>query len=448
MKPVLAWVKANLVSVILLAITVIALPTMLIIGSSMGKKLRESVQSDVTRQMREVTGITVQYSLEPLTPGAPSFSMTMPPNKATTEALTALLEATAKEAEEVRAKIVAFNQRNKGLLVEGVLPEPESAIVAPERLDAMARAWARAHAPLIERLGGGMPPDAETALRQLREIAFRVEQDMTGGRPDVALTPEQREAFTERMSQERVHLYTSRASRLRFYADRRVFADVAPWTETTSPPLELAWEWQWRYWLQDDLVRAIANANAGAPSLLEAPVKRIERIEIDPFTYTGTGQGGGDATAEVRRDYSRSITGRSGWPASPNPVYDVRYANMVLLVDSAQLPRLFDAISTTNLMSVIDIDVVDVGDLREHLRQGFVYTQSPASIVRVTLRVESVWLRDWTSRLMPPRVREAMIGGGGAGSFDDGSGAARGRAPARGQAQQDGFDEYGSERRD
>jgi len=434
MKPVLAWVKANVVSVVLLAVTLVALPTMLIIGSSMSRALRAEVQADLGRQMREVSGATVEYAVEPIIPGAPAYSTRMPPNEATTNALKALLERTAEEAAAVRAMVVEFNRRDKRVLLEGLFPEPESAIARPERLDAMVRVWAGAHAALLERYGAGSPPSQADAMRQLREIAFRVEQDMTGGRPDVTLNEEQVAAMRERMTQERINLYTSRASRLRFYANPGVFAGVTAWTETTPPPLETVWEWQWRYWVQEDIVRAVANANEGASSLLDGPIKRIERVEVDPVSFAAGGGSAGDATAEVRRDFTRSLTGRGGWPTAPNPVYDVRYATVTLLVDSAMAPRVFDAFAATNLMSIIDVDIVRVEDLREHLRAGYVYTRSPASIVRMTLRVETLWLRDWTMELAPPEVRRALTGGGGMGEAGDPTGGAPRRSPARAPA--------------
>lgn len=428
MKPVLAWMKANVVSVILLAITVVAMPTMFIIGSSMGKKHRAEVEQDVNRNMREVTGITVEYAVEPITPGAQAFRTRMVPNAATTTAIKHLLEQSGREVEAARERVVNFNMAGKRPLVDGLFPEPSSAIAAPERLDAMAKAWAVSHTPLIERLGGGAPPDAETAMRQLRETAFRAQQDMTGGRTDVPLTPDQQQALTQRLSQERLHLYTNRASRLKFYADADVFGPVAAWTESTAPPIDLAWEWQWRHWVREDVVRAIAKANEHAPSVLNAPVKRVERIVIEPLAGGAGGAPGTDATAEVQRDFSKSITGRVGWPASPNPVYDVRYATVTLLADSRELPRVFDAFAQTNLMTVIDVDIASVDDLSSHVRQGYVYSLEPASIVRVTMRIESLWLRDWTLALAPPSVRTAMTTGGGAGTEG---------APGRRPAQQD-----------
>ena len=93
------------------------------------------------------------------------------------------------------------------------------------------------------------------------------------------------------------------------------------------------------------------------------------------------------------------------WPDSANPFYDLRYAEIDLVAASSQLPAVLDAFNSTNLMTVTDFDTVEF-DPVPGFQQGYFYGGD--HLVRVHLRVESVWLRHWMKPYMPPSVREAM----------------------------------------
>jgi hypothetical protein len=66
---------------------------------------------------------------------------------------------------------------------------------------------------------------------------------------------------------------------------------------------------------------------------------------------------------------------------------------------------LIEAISSVNLMTVVamNIDSVDVmGDLEA----GYYYGDD--HVVRVTMRIETLWLRPWMAPLMPDGVKRAL----------------------------------------
>ena len=266
--------------------------------------------------------------------------------------------------------------------------------------------------------GGGLPAPAEEVEFTLRQVKEREEQAL-GAEPGTELNEEDRATVDRTLRSERLRLYESRAQQLRFFAGPDAIVGVDAWAGATAPPIETAWDWQWRTWIHDDVLSAVVRANSEASSVLGAPVKRVESVSVAPMTYAasapddrrGGGDGGAapfDPTQAVEADYSGSFTGRAGWPGRSNPLYDVRHADVVLIVRGESIPQVLDAFARTNLMTVVDLDVEAIPNLFDHLRAGYVYTVSGEDLVRVRLRVETLWLREWTAALMPPGVRAAL----------------------------------------
>lgn len=205
-------------------------------------------------------------------------------------------------------------------------------------------------------------------------------------------------------------------------------------------------DWQWRLWIADDLLNAIAMANADSASVVESPVKRVVSLTVldelpggespggDSTGFGGGGisgrrgvdgdggDGGGgldagvaqddavgpvniDSSVEAPLDFGRSFTGRKS-----NAVYDVRNVELVLIVATEQLPALFDALAKRNFMTVLDLELRPA-DSFEAARLGYIYGTAPVS--EATLLIETVWLREWTAPFMPADARAALgIGGG------------------------------------
>jgi hypothetical protein len=157
-------------------------------------------------------------------------------------------------------------------------------------------------------------------------------------------------------------------------------------------------------------------------------VKRILEIDTRPFGTVpggdgsssdlgGRGRGGGgeegeevaagspDPNAPIAPDFSVAPTGRAGWPAAPNGLFDVRYATIQVIVDVNRLPAVLNAIATTNLMSVIDLDV-EAYDRPSDLEEGFYY--GPDTLVVATIGIESIWIRSWMVPWMPDGVRTQL----------------------------------------
>ena len=432
MKKVLAWAKKNLISVISMFVALIALPAMFIFGLSMSNKTNKAVEQEVGKHITDLARVKVEYAMEPLLPGAERFAASMPPNAATNARMKELLQRSASQIADVQKVVVEFNQAGHTPLLEGLFPDPGDPISAPEKLYTMARTWVASYEPLLRSVNAGTAPEPETVLRRLDDLRLREEETRRGGRTDAVLGAQDIQEIRDRLAEERMQIYLSRAASIRFYADTSIFVGVTPWTEAVAPTIDLAWEWQWMHWVHQDVVRALAHANEGF-SALTGVVKRVESIQVDPMNFSrpAGSQGSDDPTAEAPRDFGATLTGRIAAPAAPNALYDIRYANIVVLVDAARVFELINAFSETNLMTVIDLDLASVDDLATHMRNGFVYTRGGERIMRATLRVETLWLRSWTTPLMPPSVQSALgVPGSTMGESEDAPSGGRRARPA------------------
>jgi len=420
MKNVLGWVKANALLVVFAAVAVIALPTMLYFSGSWNSEIQSNVQGEIDDYMRTLRQASVEYVVEPIDPDQQAVSFRRAPNEATNQAIKKILQQREQASQELLQIVERRNKGGKAPLVENLFPSPQPLDSESAKRIRIAEVWPVAHERLLDRAGAGEPLSDEAVFQRLiglwrREIDA-LEQQTAGGN----VTPEQRERLREQLTTERLSIYRDHALDLRFYASPDVFANVEPWDVAErggAPQIGRAWDWQHRYWVHQDIINAMVRANTDAAGQIQAvpygPVKRIESISAPPWPSIHSVQVGEEVDASAQVDLTRPIelnyeispTGRSAWPASDNPLYDIRYADVTILFAASSLPKVLDAISRENLMTVVDLDLEDV-DLEPQLRRGYYYGSE--HIVRATMRIETIWLRPWMARWMPPGVRAEL----------------------------------------
>lgn len=433
MKPVLGWIKSNLIIVIVMVIAVVAVPTSIIFSMKWNKSIRETVTRRVGEDSRKIDAITVTYEVPAVIPGEQPISVRMTPTTEATRRVTALLDSIRHESAAVREDAIRHNSAGKRLIISGyrgqsLYPKPEvqdpANVLFPQPRDnsastrlrqQMITEWPEAHRRLLAEYRAGMPPAPDQVLELIERFRDRDIERITGRRENVKLEPEEEAELADQLSQRRLDIYRSAAREISFYAVPEVFALVRPWPQSQLPTLEQLWEWQYLYWVHQDIVRALANANMDARGqwlpVFQAPVKQVRLIQPEPIDAlalqaSGAPQPGAiNDTAELTKDFSRSHTGRVGWPIAANPVYDIRYVTLRIIIDSAGLPALIDAIARTNFMTVIDVDFTFADGLAA-LESGFDF--GPAHVVDATLRIETVWLRHWMIPFMPPSIRDAL----------------------------------------
>ncbi|MEM6392714.1 MAG: hypothetical protein AAF797_08095 [Planctomycetota bacterium] len=247
----------------------------------------------------------------------------------------------------------------------------------------------------------------------------------------------------------------------------RIFDWAQPGQGSVPTPDQL-WEAQLELWIVSDIVEAIMRTNRvgetfqplnsegqpdGPPRLFavqEVPVKNLIELSVVPgyvglHTAGGLGRGAtpnfntrapvmppnfdrnnfgqpgapgaGNAAAQATGVYGGapevSLTGQGESPVpenfyiSPtgrgsNAVFDVRHARLVVDVDWLRLNELLDQLAETNLITVLKVNLQDV-DERTLLAAGYHY--GPHDVVRAEILLETLWMREWTTPLMPEVVK-------------------------------------------
>lgn len=442
MSGFLGWLKSNFIIVILGILTVVPLPVAWFVAGGMNSKLREERQSEATKALRDVESSTVTYTLPVLSESEEAVSDSGPPNAVKTEFYRA--ERAKREAmlATVRERAVAFNAKGRGVLVEGLFPQPASK--AAEQLlvfDMAKRVQATggetlvsAYDELFRRLRIRPAQDAEVLREQIAARKSALMAQIAPGIAENEIEVSARQQIEQRLVEQRLGTLETHARDTSFYGDASMLpASIPTSVPAVAPTLEMCFNWQADYWLVSDILTAFAEANdrfdtrGVGGSVIEGVVKRVESIAFEPMvsavalapTPTEEFSEGGSAHGA---DYARqraenpaaygaapgaapggvSFTGRK---QGENDLYDVRVASVTLIASYEKLPELVNAISSSNFMTVLDADVYAV-DPWDMVAQGFYLgTDYP---VRVEMKVETLWLRSWTTQFMPTKVRQAL----------------------------------------
>jgi hypothetical protein len=397
-------IKKNLLSIIALTVGLAALIASWIISSGMTKAQIEDVRQDAVREANAINSILVDYELPPLRPGEEPWSLTrVTPNARMTQVVGERLRGLVSQSEQVREAAIAHNRAGKNVLVQGLFPAPEDADAQRVSLSArMVAAWPVAHQQLLEDVNAGQAMDGAQLTDRLTNRRKEIVQSIRGSRANQELSAEEEAEITEELVALRLSLLKAHADNYTVFADKGIFRKLS---EVPSDGLvtadryqSLFWDWQHAYWVHRDLMMAVAKANDGM-GVSAAPVKRIISITLEGAYNSEVTTG--DLSQPIPEDYTRAFTGRNGG----NPLYDVRYADVEAIIDLARLPEIENAISSTNFMTLIDLDYTEYSPDQD-LRQGYFYGDQ--SLVRARMRIETVWIRSWIEEFLPPRVREAM----------------------------------------
>jgi len=180
-------------------------------------------------------------------------------------------------------------------------------------------------------------------------------------------------------------------------------------------------QFQWDIWLVDDVLAAIQIVNkpsATAHGLMQLPLKRIERFQIlpipglvpsdTPAPVVASGEAPAeavsgesiDAKADVALDFALSFNG-----LHTNQLFDVRDASLVVVCETSEIPKFVNALAAQNFITVTNLSLVPIDTFAE-AKKGYAYGGKPCS--QVTLRLQSVWLRDWTVVNMPKGMMAAI----------------------------------------
>jgi len=446
LKPVLAWVKSNLVIVILTAVILIILPTSWFFSNMWDKKIRETQEKQAKDAFGKLNALKVNYTLPQLDPKATAISHNEVPNttlinwfKEQRDALTSQANAVVKKAEDFNKGIggdaASVGRTEHKPLVDGLFPDGGQAKI-DEMEDALLgnRGKPNPYRELLKAARAGEPAEAAALAETLQDFRTREIDKITAGKRD--LTPEEQAELSKQLTDRRLGEYQARAGTFSVYAsmnslpkDKRAsFVPTGSNMDQANLNLSDLFVFQWDYWILRDLFAAVKLANTVNGTLANvdrAVVKRIEKIDITvPAAVTRSAggdagynpmypdqmmdpamSGGAAPTTAVpgmaALDFSQSITGRR----ASNTVYDTRVVTLTAVVSSARLADFISAVERTNFMTVTDMDLAEV-KVWEDLAQGFYY--GPEHVVRVTMTIETVWLRSWMTKYMPAQLKTNM----------------------------------------
>ena len=239
-----------------------------------------------------------------------------------------------------------------------------------------------------------------------------------GKRTRADLTAEDKQRLDEDLLKARKGVYAEVARVISFYATPdSIGLPLAPRNVPSSGmPLDRMFEWNWNFWITEDVVRGVAAANTGFENVLTAPLKRIVQLRIEPIVRDGgpapapaPGAAEGapavagapvDPKPEIPLNFDASFTGRQ-----TNDLYDVRRVTLRIVAATSHLPRIFDALAKQNFITITNT-AMKPADPFAAAREGFLYGAEPVS--EVTLSLEIIQLREWTTQRMPEEMKARL----------------------------------------
>jgi len=184
-------------------------------------------------------------------------------------------------------------------------------------------------------------------------------------------------------------------------------------------PRKIWWS-QLELWITEDVCQSLADANKPAADVSTSAVKRLLKLEIpgpdQAMIFTGNRSAAGAASAvdpsapavlpevnsPVPLDYKITPSGRVSCA-----MYDVVQFRLEMVVTAKDIPWILDCLVRNKLISVLNVESIVAEDVTSAEKNGFFYGQQP--VVRMSVRCEALFLREWTKDLMPEAIKRMLI---------------------------------------
>ena len=297
------------------------------------------------------------------------------------------------------------------------------------------------------------PPSEEDVLVNLQRLKLRYIQTELGKNFDYKMTPSEQSDLMSKLTQRRLGEYSIASEKYSFYVNASSIGAPAKgkqadgiekiWNLTESgnnSDLLKMWDEQMKYWITQDIIDACSKVNKRGP-LAKNPIKRIMQIQFlgrvtgggiagekpaeeappepppspdpsaDPSADPNAGTALEAATAPAEMGvpidpngeivFSNYADSLKGW--SSNQLYDIYRSKVTMVVETTKIPLVTNALVKQNFITITDVQMSPTDPFRD-IQDGFFYGEGPLSTIKFTL--ESVWLREWTGKLMPDEVRK------------------------------------------
>lgn len=423
MNVVMKWVKANVFIVIFCAIIIVVPAIMWFVAGRMNADVHAKVAERASLLQNLDRHRRVTFTLENPVKGNQSNSDTVVLNPSLLDRYRVVSKTISDDAEQIRAEVVALNCKNRRPLVPDLFPSPP--LFERETLPfKMHDSIVKAYQAVLEEIQAGAPPDVNEVRENIESAEERLTTQVLGGDVD----DEGNQAWlVEKLADARLSQYADTAASLRIYASLDALGvppESAVPARAEGQGLVELFQWQWHYWIVQDILLALNDANENSSSILNAPAKHVLLISVPSLgrVAAGTAPGGfgmgpggrapsnkgsdsapaagPNPSTEVALNFGSSFTGRS-----TNPLYDVRVVTLDVVVDTAKMPQVFDALAHRNFITITDAAIKPV-DPFVALQGGFFYGAEPTS--HLTLKLETIWFRQWTAQFMPDKLKQSL----------------------------------------
>ncbi|MCX5659869.1 MAG: hypothetical protein NTW19_09125 [Planctomycetota bacterium] len=411
----LAWLKTNVVVVTSLTLCLISAAALYYIHVK-GQEFRDTLAKRAATYSSITKPQKTPVELPPESPDKPPRPWTLTVNKRAIDEITRVFGRMNEEFISIRKFAVTMNAQNHlPPFMEGLFPEPSR---TPFKAFEARIRYRRALMEMFEPYSPtAVYPQlhAKPALspERIKEGLDREESDYLASmiipKKVGELTIEEGEELQKKKANRLLKMLTEHAKLAHIYSATAINQggfpfDVGGWTEprpTRPSDLDL-WEGQMTLWIVGDIARAIAQTNhVEDPNVhvLNAPIKRLIMARVVPG-YIGGVPKQDPPNTPIKAQFGPSVPfGRVS-----NSLYDIRHVNLSMIVDWHRLPEFFDNLSQANFMCVLKMDIKDV-DEYEQIKEGYFYGKGDA--VQVDMLVETIWLRQWTTKLMPDEVKKS-----------------------------------------
>lgn len=436
MKSVLHWIKGNPILVVASVMALASLVTLIVVHMQAGSFV-EQVQkrSQTIGQVKSLLNTNVQVPSSNIDDLPRSERITV--NENAIRELEHAYGRMNQEYSSIFGLAVKMNHAGHEPMIEGLFPDPgtESYRLYDVR-NRYRQAFEEFFKPvavgaIYPRLNAGGPVAADTVRAELQRVELDYLNSFFPPRANrSALTQPELQELQQKLRSEAVATLRRHAERYHVFAETSPGAagypfQIGEWSKPGPlPNMTQIWGGQMGLWVQQDIVTAIGVANGVSDpnqNVTIAPVKRLLAINVvgpaggtrsDMPGYVGINSGGGlsasggsggtvvSAEQKLPDDFSKAPTGRRS-----NTIYDVIHVRVAVHVDYQRLPEFLEALAKTNFMSVLRIQVAAV-DEYALLSSGYFY--GTGDVVEAQMLIETLWLREWTQRLMPEGVRKLL----------------------------------------
>ena len=360
-------------------------------------------------------------------------------NKALIEELTKHQEALAADAQGIYQSAVDRNRAGRGVSqdIAEYLPKPKNEAARDVNLlrENALPLLVKQRDALITLMKMSGPSKSDEALDRVQRAET---EHLTGvlmkkQRSEVT-DPKELAELNARLVDTRLALITENAIGIEVYLRpgailwRDKLASAKDGDSKAAPAVEFAlaqlFQFQWDMWVVEDVLKAIQQVNSKSDAsgkrtpigVVQAPVKCINRLLVTPIAGLVPADAAAGATpdasaeapageaidpkTDVAPDFAASING-----LRTNQLFDVRDATLVVVCETTAVPKLVNALSAQNFITVTGLSLVPA-DTFAAARQGYAFGSQPCS--EVTLKLQSVWLRDWTTESMPKGMMAAI----------------------------------------